>query len=219
MDCGRTFGEGARAPGAREAAWEPRLAGLLLLTLGAVFLTGTMLAASIAPGYDYHSAAISDLGVIDSTAALFNVVLVVVGGLNIAGGYLFYREHRRAWLLALFLVGGVGAIGAGLNPLSTGTVHSLFALFGFLFFNLEAVGSAAVVSGLMKGVSFAAGTIGLLYTLVMLVGDSGSAGVFGPIGHGGSERMIVFPVMLWLLAFGGFLMSAPAEDDTRIRRS
>ena len=35
--------------------------------------------------------------------------------------------------------------------------------------------------------------------------------VFGPIGHGGAERMIVYPAMLWMLAFGGWLMAAP--DD------
>ena len=33
---------------------------------------------------------------------------------------------------------------------------------------------------------------------------------FGPIGHGGTERMIVYPAMLWMLAFGGHLM---AQDD------
>jgi len=36
--------------------------------------------------------------------------------------------------------------------------------------------------------------------------------VFGPIGHGGTERMIAYPAMLWLLAFGGYLM-APADRD------
>jgi hypothetical protein len=39
-----------------------------------------------------------------------------------------------------------------------------------------------------------------------VLGDSGNAAAFGPIGHGGTERMIVYPVMLWMLAFGGFLM-------------
>lgn len=30
---------------------------------------------------------------------------------------------------------------------------------------------------------------------------------FGAIGQGGAERMIVYPVMLWMLAFGGYLMA------------
>jgi hypothetical protein len=28
------------------------------------------------------------------------------------------------------------------------------------------------------------------------------------MGHGGAERMIVYPVMLWLMAFGGYLMAS-----------
>jgi hypothetical membrane protein len=183
-----------------------RLAGATFIGIGAGFLTGIMVAASIAPGYDYNTAAISDLGVIDETAALFNVLLVAVGVLNIVGGVLFGRAHGRDWLVALYVVAGIGAIGAGLLPLSTGAPHSLFALVGFLFFNLEAIGTAAVLAGPLRWLSVAAGAIGVVYVVVMVIGDAGSAGAFGPIGHGGSERMIVYPAMLWLLVLGGHLL-------------
>jgi hypothetical protein len=46
----------------------------------------------------------------------------------------------------------------------------------------------------------------------MVIGDGGNPAVFGSIGHGGSERMIVYPAMLWLLTFGGFLL---ARDERR----
>jgi len=58
----------------------------------------------------------------------------------------------------------------------------------------------------MRAMSLAAGVTGLLFVGVMIVGDGGNPAVFGPIGHGGAERMIVYPAMLWLLAFGGYLM-------------
>ena len=184
-----------------------RLPGVVFFLTGAVFLTGIMVAASIAPSYDYHGGAISDLGVIDETALLFNLLLIGVGLLNIAGGYLFYRLHRRPWLFAAFVVGGIGAIGAGLMPLDTGAPHSLFALTGFVFFNVEALATASVLAGPMKLISAAAGIVGLVYVAIMVVGDGGNAAVFGPIGHGGTERMIVYPAMLWLLALGGHLMA------------
>ena len=38
------------------------------------------------------------------------------------------------------------------------------------------------------------------------IGTLLGAAAFGPIGHGGTERMIVYPVMLWLVAFGGYLL-------------
>lgn len=61
-----------------------------------------MLAASIAPAYDFKGGAISDLGVIDETAPLFSSLLVAMGVLNVVGGYLLYRVHGKAWLLALY---------------------------------------------------------------------------------------------------------------------
>ena len=191
-----------------ETGSEPtRLPGVVFFLTGAVFLTGIMVAASIAPDYDYHGGAISDLGVVDATALLFNVLLVGVGLLNIAGAYFFFCVHRRTWLFATYVVGGVGAIGAGLMPLDTGAPHSLFALAAFVFFNIEAVATASVLAGPMKLISAVAGVLGLVYVAIMVVGDGGNAAIFGPIGHGGTERMIVYPAMLWLLVVGGYLMA------------
>jgi hypothetical membrane protein len=188
-----------------------RQAGVMFVATGGIFLTGIMVAASIAPAYDYHGAAISDLGVTDETATLFNVLLIVVGALNIVGGVLFYRSHHSPWLLATYVLGGLGAIGAGLLPLDTGAAHALSALTGFVFFNIEAIGTARVVSGPMRVLSAAAGALGLIYVVVMVLGDGGNTAVFGPIGHGGTERMIVYPTMLWLLALGGWLLARPGE--------
>lgn len=189
------------AAGARVAA------GACLVALGAAFLTVTMLAASIAPGYDYNVAAISDLGVIDETAALFNGLLLVVGALNVAAGVLLHRLHGRRWITSMYALAGIGAAGAGLAPLDTGAAHSLFALAGFVFFNVQAIATGRVVHGPMRPISYAAGLVGLAYVVVMVVGDAGMAAVFGPIGHGGAERMIVFPAMLWALAVGGYLLA------------
>jgi uncharacterized RDD family membrane protein YckC len=65
----------------------------------------------------------------------------------------------------------------------------------------------------MRVLGVAAGVVGLAYAVLMVIGDSGNTGVFGPIGHGGSERMIAYPAMLWLLAFGGYLLAPRTRDD------
>jgi hypothetical membrane protein len=189
-----------------------RLPGLLLFVLAAQFMTAIMLAASLAPAYDIHGGAISDLGVIRESALLFNASLVAVGLLNVVGGYLLYRSHRSVLILGAFLLAGIGAAGAGLIPLGTSEMHSIFALFAFAFFNVEAIACAWVVRGPMRVVSALAGLVGLAYVVVMVIGDGGNPSVFGAIGHGGAERMIVYPVMLWLMAFGGYLMATHPED-------
>jgi len=189
----------------------------MFLALGASFLIVTMLAASIAPGYDFHGGAISDLGVIGETAMLFNVLLIAIGALNGLGGYLLYRDHGRAWLVALYLIAAIGAAGAGFFPLDTGGLHATFALLAFVFFNLEALGTAAVMRGTIRLLSASAGLVGLVYVVVMVIGDGGNPAVFGAIGHGGSERMIAYPAMLWTLVFGGYLIALPGAPSQKVR--
>jgi hypothetical membrane protein len=191
----------------RRAGTRERLAGALLFILAAQFMTVIMLGASMAPGYDLSGGAISDLGVIDETALLFNVSLVAVGALNVAAGAILFRTTGRRSILAVSTVAGLGAAGAGLVPLNVSDLHGIFALVAFLFFNLEALVGARSVTGPIRIASWVAGLVGIGFVLLMAIGDAGNPGVFGAIGHGGAERMIVYPVMLWMLAFGGYLMA------------
>jgi hypothetical membrane protein len=191
------------------------IAGVLFVVLAAQFMTVIMLAASIAPAYDYAGGAISDLGVVSETAPLFNLSLLAVGLLDLVGGYLFYRSHGRRSLLALYAVAGIGALGAAIFRLGTSDLHAIFALLAFVSFNLVAIGTGLVLGGPMRWLSFLAGAIGLVFVVLMVIGDSGNAAAFGVIGHGGTERMIVYPVMLWMLVFGGSLIATPTEHAAR----
>ena len=191
----------------------PWLPGILLFILAAQFMTVIMLGASMAPGYDVRGGAISDLGTIAETAALFNASLIVAGTLNLVAGWLLHRRPRRTWSLVAFTAAAMGAIGAGLIPLDVSGAHGLFAVLAFVGFNLEALAMARLVTGPMRIVSSIAGVTGLLFVVLMIIGDAGDASVFGAIGHGGAERMIVYPVMLWMLGFGGYLMATHRAAD------
>jgi hypothetical membrane protein len=193
------------------------LAGICFFALAAQFMTVIMLAAAMVPGYDFRGGAISDLGVFPETALLFNASLILVGVLNLAGGYFFYRSHGKRWLLAVFALAGVGAIGAGLFPLDTGGLHGLSALLAFVFFNVQAIGSATRLGGVMRALAVLAGGLGLVFVVLMALGDGGNTAAFGPIGHGGTERMIVYPVMLWLVAFGGYLLGEREQATVSTR--
>jgi hypothetical membrane protein len=182
-----------------------QLAGLALVALAAQFMTVIMLAASIAPDYDFANGAISDLGAIPETALLFNVSLGAVGVLNVVAGWLLVGGERRMPALGVFVLAGAGALGAAAFPLDRGGLHSIFALVAFVAFNLEPVVIGLVRRGSLRAISVAVGAIGLTFVALMIVGDGGNPAVFGPINHGGAERMIVYPVMLWLLAYGGLL--------------
>ena len=193
------------------AIWSRRLAGVCFLALAGWFVTALMLSAAMVPDYTIQSSAISDLGVAAESALLFNGSLVLVGGLTIAGGYFFYRSHATRWLLGMFALAGIGAVGAGVFTLDFGPLHSLFALLAFVFYNLAAIGTGVRIRGPMVVLSVLLGAVGLVFVGIMIVGDAGNAAVFGPIGHGGAERMIVYPAMLWLLIFGGYMLASRGE--------
>lgn len=191
-----------------------RLAGGLFVFLAAQFMVVIMLAATLVPGYDMHAAAISDLGVFSQTALLFNSSLVVVGLATFAGGYLLFRWHEAVWLLSFFVLGGLGAILAGVFTLESAPgLHGIGALVAFLFFNLQAIGTATKLDGPMKVLSVFLGVLGLAFVVIMAIGDGGNAAIFGPIGHGGVERMIVYPPMLWLLVVGGYFLGTKTHSE------
>ena len=192
-----------------------RLAGMLIFIQAAQFMTVIMVAASMAPGYDFGGGAISDLGVIPETAILFNASLVLTGVLNLAAAYLLDLRRARPWLFGVSVAAGIGAIGAGLVPLDRGAVHSLFALAAFLCFNVQAILSGRLVPRPMAALGVGAGLVGLLFVVIMVIGDAGNSAIFGPLGHGGAERMIVYPLLLWLLALGGSLMTRGGNGATR----
>ena len=188
-------------------------AGFAYFMLAAQFMTVIMAAASMAPGYDLAGGAISDLGIIPTTAPLFNLSLLVTGILNIAGAASLNLAERRTPTFALALIAGLGAIGAGIFNLHNPNLHGIFALLAFIFFNLQILPMAARVHGPMRIIGFVLALIGISYIVVMIIGDGGNPAAFGAIGHGGSERMIVYPPMLWLMAYGGFLMAQPAPES------
>jgi hypothetical membrane protein len=187
-----------------------RRAGVLFAVLAAQFMTVIMLAAAMVPGYDFGASAISDLGTFPETALVFNASLVAVGVLNLAGAYYYYRVHGKRWLLGVGVLASLGAALAGLVPLGVSDLHSIGALFAFLFFNVQAIGLGVTTRGALRYAGALAGVLGIAFLALMIVGDAGNPGVFGAINHGGAERMIVYPVMLFMVAFGGSLLG---RDD------
>jgi hypothetical membrane protein len=184
-----------------------KLAGWCFGLGAAQFMILLMLCESIAPGYSMHDNAISDLGTIAETRGIFTFTMVLLGICIIVGSYIVSDIWSDRTSLAIAVVGSIGVIGAGIvaldNPIG---LHGLFALLAFLLLNIW-----AILVGIrhfkcqMRLVSVIAGGIGVIFLVLMVLGDSG--GDFGAIGHGGTERMIAFPVLLWFILAGGYLVS------------
>jgi hypothetical membrane protein len=111
-------------------------------------------------------------------------------------------------MFIVFLLGSIGAMGAALIPLDNPSdMHGLFALMAFLFMNVEAMLVGLKLSGALKAISILAGLTGLVFMVMMIFVDGGSIDVSGSIGHGGVERMIAYPVLIWMVLIGGYLQA------------
>lgn len=183
------------------------IAGLLFFLAGAVILMGIITAEIFYPaGYSTADSEISDLGatrppgsiIHQPSASIFNATMVS-GGLLILAAVLFLFRHGIRWTMVLFpALLGAGVLGVGIFPGNIAPFHGIFALVAFLAGGLAAITSFRVVAGPFR---YATVCLGLV-TLIFLSGVS----VFIPVlGDGGTERFIAYPVVIWLIGYGGYL--------------
>lgn len=185
---------------------------------GVAFFLGTVqfgifmiVAEAVYPGYSVAANYISDLGatcvtgqpcVIPPSSAIFNVSVALLGLLILVGAVFIHRAFHWRPATLLVALGGIGPLGVGLFPETTGLWHDLFSLIAFLFAGLSAIVLARFQTKPMFYFSIILG----LATLLALVGYIGG-NTLG-LGVGGMERMVVYPVLLWGVGFGGYLMAA-----------
>jgi hypothetical membrane protein len=187
-----------------------KLAGTFAFIAGVQCMVGISVAEELYPGYSVSANYISDLGatcrvtcIIQEPASLvFNSTVIVLGALGITASYFLYRATRRKLLTSLLILSGIGAVGVGVFPETTGIVHVIVSLIVFLFGGLSAVASYRIQEAPFNYLSILLGILALA-ALVLF-----SSGYYLAIGQGGMERMIAYPALLWLVGFGAYLMKS-----------
>ncbi len=180
------------------------LSGSLFSLSGIVFLVFNHIAESIYPNYSGSKNSLSELGAAgQSTTLLWNSQLFVTGILWLLGVYFFLRRSGRgklAWVL--YLLAPIGVILVSLFPVNVNFgIHSIGALMHFVFGGISALFTFKLTRSPFKYFSLVIGAIALLATVAFVSGNN-----FG-LGPGGMERLIVYPVFIWLTMFGGYLMA------------
>ncbi|MFC5366530.1 DUF998 domain-containing protein [Salinirubrum litoreum] len=197
-------------------------AGLLLFAFGLVTIMGIITAEAFYPGYNAGVQEISDLGatvppnsvILQPSATIFNTTMLVAGLLVLGATYFLHRAYRDRPLTAVFALLSVGLLGVGVFDGSEVPMHGLFALLTFTTGGLAALVASRVVPRTFRYASLAVGGfVLLLLASVMGFGIAGITHPMAPLGLGGVERFVAYPVVLWLLAFGGYLLAGPAESE------
>ena len=168
------------------------------------------LAEFLYPGYSVSEDYISELGVGPTTPRIvFTVALVAFGLLIMTAAYLLRERDRPSKLWLLLAVSAFGAIGVGVFDMDNfRALHGLSALLAFLFGNVAAIYSSKRVAPPCSYLFAMLGLIGL--AALALLGAEADLG----LGLGGIERMVFYPAMFWLLAYGAYML---AEDHAKGR--
>jgi hypothetical membrane protein len=200
------------APRTRTWASDLRLGGGLLFVAGATILMGIITAEALYPGtFSTGANEISDLGgtrppnsvILQPSATIFDVSMALIGVLVLAGSWFVHRAFGRRSVAIPIATLGFGALGVGLFPGNTGTPHAIFAIVTFISGGVAAISAARLTSGPFRHLSSLLGAASLATLgMYMLLGDASPMTV---LGIGGVERWIVYPVVLWITAFGGYL--------------
>ena len=213
--------EATGSTAAQQPSRDSKIAGVLLSLAGAAILMGFITAEALYPGiYTTHTNTVSHLAaseppnsvVLQPSAAIFNITMLVTGAMILGGAWFAYRALRRKAVLIPTAILGVGTVGVGIFPLTHPTPHTLFALTAFLAGGIAVILSSRVTAAPFRYLWMVLGTVALGATVL---------GVFflewapvAELGEGGIERWIVYPIVLWLVAFGSYLM-AMAMPATR----
>lgn len=201
-----------------------RVAGALLTASGVVAVMGWITAEALYSGvYSTHTDSLSHLGateppnsiVVQPSGAIFDVSMLFVGAAIVISAWFIYRATQSKFVSISTALLGIGVFGVGVFPLTSPNQHTIFALIAFLSGGVAMVASSRVTTSPFRYIWGALGIVALV-----AIGLAFLASHWQPVaalGEGGIERWNAYPIVLWLVAFGGYLMSGHRADDIRRR--
>jgi hypothetical membrane protein len=192
-----------------------KLAGALLFVAAAQFFVGMLFAEALYPGYSISGNYISDLGatcndagvcvIHQPTANIFNGSVVLLGAMLVLAAYFFWRSMGWKVFPILVLLTGIGAMGVGVFPETAPLAHEITSDIAFIFAGISAIWAYRLTKIPMSYFSAILGVVSLVAIVLF------TANVLLGLGVGGMERMIVYPAILWAVAFGSYLLNSGAE--------
>jgi hypothetical membrane protein len=130
--------------------------------------------------------------------------MAVCGLLVIVASYFVHRVFSRKAVTVPIGIFGIGVLGVGIFNGSYGAIHGIFALLAFVMGGIAAIVSSRVERVPFSYFSVALGGIALLNLILYYI--LGNSSPFAAFGLGGLERWIAYPILFWVVGFGGYLM-------------
>ncbi|WP_373536782.1 DUF998 domain-containing protein [Microcoleus sp.] len=191
-----------------------KLSGVLLFLAGSFALMGIITAEAFYPsgtGYTTFHSEISDLGatrppnsiIYQPSSSIFNTTMLLSGLMTLTATFYQHRYFKKRLFSIPLSLFGLGLVGIGIFSGDKTPYHGMFAMLTFLSGGLSAIASSKITSAPFKYIGILLGSVALLtWFIAMFVPTI----IFPFIGIGGTERWVVYPLVLWLTGLGGYLM-------------
>jgi len=186
-----------------------KIAGSLIF-VGAVqaFLVG-VISEAVYAGYSVGQQYMSELGdwsKAGNSAAIWDVSVILLGLFVISGVYFLQRGFKNRLFTSLLVIYGVGCACVGVVAMNISLpVHTLLAMVAMVSAAIAAIMSYRFMKSPLSYASVILGAVALLAIVLLMLGQGNSDFYLG-LGKGGMERLIIYPVSLWLLGFGAYLV-------------
>ncbi len=186
----------------------------------------TTVSEAIYPNFTLQTEAFSDFAAVGTRTTIIEETAIL--GLGVSwtlGAYYLFRTYRRRTMI-LNLLPCIGILLAGVSPENVNLViHSIGAPLAFVFGALTAISSYKMIRSRFRYFALGLGSLSLASTFVIfvggqLVGPCGTCAGNIPaytqrlqelgLGLGGWERMIIYPLLVWLVGFGTYLQGFDA---------
>jgi len=191
-----------------------RLAGAFFFVAVTQLIIGLFVSEGQYPGYSLSLNYVSDLGV-GPSSTIFNSSVFLLGVLIAVGTYFLRHSSELVTVRRLLFIMAIGAMGVGVFTKDFTLIHGVVSSIAFLFSGLAAMASAKVLEKPFSLISIALGAITLvalgLFSLGMATSGSLTSVIaydssfYVGLGAGGMERMVIYPALMWLAGFGGWL--------------
>lgn len=186
-------------------------AGTVLFIGTTQFVLASIIAEALYPQYSISANYISDLG-IGPSALIFNMSIFLLGVTIVASAYLIYRTLKPTLFTIFLALAGIGAMGVGIFTEASLTPHFIASVITFLFGSLATISSYKLVRKPLTYLVILLGLMGLGALILMMLGiDLG-------LGVGGIERMIAYPILLWGIGLGGYLVNQQQDTATVVKK-
>ena len=169
---------------------------------------GIITAEVFYPHYDIATNMISDLGssrppnsvVVEPSARIFDTSMMMAGIMIIVGAW--FLKHKKEMRYSTLLM-GIGTLGVGLFPAYHHIPHLISAGLAFFVGGIAAALSSRGMESPFKHIVAILGFTSLIFLFVGVVTPNF---IVPELGEGGSERWVAYPLVLWLVGYGGYLM-------------